>query len=446
MPGRSSTSIRGPRRGAPLSGHDREASAPSIEVSSASPGRRWAGRATRRRGARASNAPRGHARATWAGPDRGSPTPGRPSPRPQEGANRRTGEEQEGDHRRHRIPRQASDQRAARRHARTRSASPASGPRPEDPLDAELLESALDVVVVPHRDTARDHGDVSIEGGLDRGPGRDRIVADRLDAGDLGAGAERERRDRVGVRVSDPARPGRIPRLQQLVAGRQDSRAGTAGAADLDRRPTEARTPSSAAPIVTPLRRTGARLDVVPRRRTLLPGSTSTDTSTRPSRVAVSSTRTTESAPSGSIAPVEIAIACPASSDDSGRPARPRLVGDPQGDRGAALAPRGIRGPHGESVHRGVVEGGTGSALSTSTASTLPAPSAAAPARPPAASPARAPGGVLPSSIGFSGTAKVSLQSTLDHPRPAPGRPPVSRWYAGYRLWLLHMQCLVADD
>ena len=88
--------------------------------------------------------------------------------------------------------------------------------------------------------------------------------------------------------------------------------------------PTDASTPSSAAPIVVPRRSTvSPGWMSSPARRTLLPGSTEAETSTRPSRVLVSSTRTTASAPAGTTAPVEIAIACPSSrAERAGRPAR----------------------------------------------------------------------------------------------------------------------------
>ena len=64
-----------------------------------------------------------------------------------------------------------------------------------------------------------------------------------------------------------------------------------------------------------------------------LPGATSTRTSTASVPPSVSSTRTTASAPSGTIAPVEIAIASPAPSARVRRMAGPRLVDDREAHR-----------------------------------------------------------------------------------------------------------------
>ncbi len=96
-------------------------------------------------------------------------------------------------------------------------------------------------------------------------PGRGWIVADGLDGGDLGAGAERQRRDRVGVRVADAAGPERITRLQQLVAGRQDPRARTAGTADLDPADRGEHPQLGRADRRAPAQDGRSRLDVVPR-------------------------------------------------------------------------------------------------------------------------------------------------------------------------------------
>ena len=181
-----------------------------------------------------------------------------------------------------------------------------------------------------------------------------------------------ERRDRVGVGVRTPrAAPGH--RLQQLVAGGQHRQTRAPDAADRGdphrREHSELR------------RRSERRLSTVapgsmssPVCRTLVPGLTSASISTRPSRTLVSSIRTTESAPSGITAPVEILIASPpCNADRAGRPAWDSSatvrVTDPR--RRAAS----VRRPHREAVHRGVVEAGNGSALSTSTARIRPSAS-----------------------------------------------------------------------
>src|SRR4249919_2657701 len=140
--------------------------------------------------------------------------------------------------------------------------------------------------------------------------------------------------------------------------------------------PTDASTPSSAAPIRTPCLSTVAPGSMSsPACRTSVPGFTSASISTRPSRTLVSSIRTTESAPSGITAPVEIPIASPRCSDDSaGRPAwdssaTVRITGPP------GAAPRVSSARTANPSIEELSKPGTGSALSTSTARIRPSAS-----------------------------------------------------------------------
>ena len=140
--------------------------------------------------------------------------------------------------------------------------------------------------------------------------------------------------------------------------------------------PTDASTPSSAAPIRTPCLSTVAPGSMSsPACRTLVPGLTSASISTRPSRTLVSSIRTTESAPSGITAPVEIPIASPpCNADRAGRPARDSsatvsVTGTPD------AAPRVSAARTAKPSIEELSKPGTGSALSTSTARIRPSAS-----------------------------------------------------------------------
>ena len=259
---------------------------------------------------------------------------------------RRAGEEQEGDHRRDRVAGQAEDERAARRDAEPGRLAGPQRDAPEDLLDAERRERRPDVVVLADRDAAADD-----ERRRRRAPRSiasrvaPAVVADRRRREPTSApGRARERRDRVGVGVADlrPAASVALG-LDQLVAGEQDGDARAARARDGRRcRPT-ASTPSSAGPDprarLEQDRRPAAMSS--PARRMLRAG---LDRGARPRRLAargsVSSTRTTASAPAGTIAPVEIAIASPGSERGRGRVAGAGLVDDAAARRGACSARR----------------------------------------------------------------------------------------------------------
>ena len=212
------------------------------------------------------------------------------------------------------------------------------------------------------RDAAADHGDVAVERALERRRGSRRGRRATISAPrQLGAGALDQGGDRVGVGVADRARAQRLAGLLQLVAGGQhgDPRARAR------RRPRRARPrrarPSSAGPSSAPgceHRLAGARC---PRRRGGCRGRARPRPGPRPSRrrASVSSTRTTASAPSGTIAPVEIAIASPAPTlAAAGWPARdsPTTRSAPARRGGAG----GVGGADRVAVHRRVVEAGHG--------------------------------------------------------------------------------------
>ena len=93
-----------------------------------------------------------------------------------------------------------------------------------------------------------------------------------------------------------------------------------------------------------------------PARRISLPAGSGAATRSRPSACSASSTRSTASAPAGTIAPVEMTVASPGPSVPSyGRPARdsPTRLSS---TGAAGPAPRDVRGAQRESVHRRVVE------------------------------------------------------------------------------------------
>ena len=189
------------------------------------------------------------------------------------------------------------------------------GDAPEDLLDPELSERRTHVVVLADRDSAADRDEVGIERPGERLAGGLERVADDHRAGELGPRADGEPGDGERVRIADPsggqglswARWSSSPVVSTATRGRR--------AHSTSARPTEAITPASAGPISAPARSTVSPGPMSsPARRTSLPAATSTPTSTVSRPPSVSSTRTTASAPSGSIAPVEIAIASPAPS------------------------------------------------------------------------------------------------------------------------------------
>ena len=256
---------------------------------------------------------------------------------------RRPGEEQERDHRRDRVARAARRPAPARRARRPnqvglpgRSATPQKTCSTPSAASAGRTWSCSPTETPPETTVSS-----PVERPRERRRGRVAVVGDDLGADELRAGALDQRR-RPSTRSSCGSPPGRSgspgscsssPVVSTVTRGAP--RAGDLAAADRGEHPelgrARARSPAASTVLAgarCPRPRGGCRagLDLGPGPRP------------RSAPPSVSSTRTTASAPSGTIAPVEIAIASPASSAARRRVAGARLV-DHREPAGAAVAP-----------------------------------------------------------------------------------------------------------
>ena len=182
--------------------------------------------------------------------------------------------------------------------------------------------------------------------------GERRVVPHGLDLGHVGTGPDRQRRDRCRRSSSrTPPGPRRHPRARAARLPWSEPRGGGGARSRPAPTPTEASTPKlRRAPERRPAEAPSTPGSMSsPACRTLLPGSTSTDISTRPFSALVSSIRTTESAPSGITAPVEIAIASPSCTGRwraARRGTRRRPAGSPALGRGPSSVLRAAPRSH----------------------------------------------------------------------------------------------------